>query len=929
MHFRLREKAVFMWLSLQPFGLYVIFEYINKIKKGRKNMKRTISLLLALVLIMGMVPFSAMALEPAVKFETDTCINPLYADVITEADLNPVREPAAAPHASGDPVYATTLAEAGKQMRQPMVAREETIVVYYQTTNYVSGMHEDVFDAAVAHTGNPDEGDALRWVYAGYKVRTSRSSQNGVTYVTFTYTMTYYTTAEQERELNAAKAQLLATVDPNGTDYEKFCTVYDYICANITYDYDTLYDDDYKLKYTAYAAMINGTAVCQGYAVLLYQLVLELGIDCRVITGIGNTGGHGWNIVKFGDFYYNTDPTWDAIWYQALGYYNYFLQNEVTFTSNYTDHYRDEEYDTTEFHALYPISETNFDPGVYEPEQPAPDSDSCGKGLFWSLEDGMLSISGVGAMYDFDAQTAPWYDCRNEITMMAIDEGVSYIGASAFRDCSNLRYIYFLGSAPQFGDDRVFSGVTASVFYSVADPTWTSDVKLSYGGVLTWEPMCLGHEWGEWLLAAEPTCEENGVMVRSCVHCGDYEEELIPATGHTYNMSAVDPTCTQQGYTVWTCVNCGDSYTDGFVDALGHSWDAGTVIVPPTEDDFGVGMYTCQVCGATENYQIPMLPHEHKYEATVVSPTCTEEGYTTYTCHCGDSYVDDYVDVVDHTYENGACAVCGHVSIAAPVVKGSNKASTGKISLTWEAVEGAEKYEVYRATSKTGKYSRMKTTTSTTYTNTSATAGKYYYYYVRAIDAGGNYADSNIVGRTCDLAQTTVTLSNVASSGKVKISWEAVEGATKYEVYRATSKNGTYSRISTTANTSVTNTKADAGKTYYYKVRAICDVDAAAAAYSAVKSRTCDLPQPSVSIALSSKKPKVSWGKVDGAVEYKVYRATSKTGTYSLVKTTTSLSYKDTKATSGKTYYYKVVAVCSNTAGNSAYSSIVSIKATK
>ena len=103
-------------------------------------------------------------------------------------------------------------------------------------------------------------------------------------------------------------------------------------------------------------------------------------------------------------------------------------------------------------------------------------------------------------------------------------------------------------------------------------------------------------------------------------------------------------------------------------------------------------------------------------------------------------------------------------------------------------------------------------------------------------------------------------------------------------------------------------------------------MDAAAAAYSEVKSCTCDLAQPSVSIALSSKKPKVSWGKVTGAVEYKVYRATSKTGTYSLVKTTTSSSYTDSKASSGKTYYYKVVAVCSNTAGNSAYSSVVSIK---
>ena len=111
---------------------------------------------------------------------------------------------------------------------------------------------------------------------------------------------------------------------------------------------------------------------------------------------------------------------------------------------------------------------------------------------------------------------------------------------------------------------------------------------------------------------------------------------------------------------------------------------------------------------------------------------------------------------------------------------------------------------------------------------------------------------SNIVSLTCDLGQTKVTLSNVASSGKVKISWEPVEGATKYQIYRATSKNGTYSRISTTGNTSATNTKTDAGKTYYYKVRAICDVDAAAGAYSEVKSITCDLAQPTVSIALSA-----------------------------------------------------------------------------
>ena len=445
----------------------------------------------------------------------------------------------------------------------------------------------------------------------------------------------------------------------------------------------------------------------------------------------------------------------------------------------------------------------------------------------------------------------------------------------------------------------------------------------------------------------------------------------------------------------------------------------GVLISTNTEYRFRVETDAIMVGKFSESSANKECTHSWNSGYIIEEPTCTDVGKVSYICTiCGETNMED-VSPVGHNYEDGICTTCGAVMLSAPVAKGSNNESTGKPVVTWEPVEGAVKYEVYRSTKKDGTYTRGTSTTGTTYTNTKAVAGKYYYYFVRAIDADGNYADSNIVGRTCDLAQTTVTLSNVASTGKIKISWEAVDGATKYEVYRATSKDGTYSRISTTANTSVTNTKAEAGKTYYYKVRAICDVDAAAAAYSAVKSRTCDLPRPEVtlsnvassgkikvswktidgavkyevyratskdgtyklvktttgtsftntsttagktyyykvkaiaskssadsaysedksrtcdlprpdvSIALSSKKPKVSWDKVTGAVEYKVYRATSKTGTYSLVKTTTSLSYRDTKATAGKTYYYKVVAVCSNTSGNSAYSSVVSIKATK
>ena len=45
--------------------------------------------------------------------------------------------------------------------------------------------------------------------------------------------------------------------------------------------------------------------------------------------------------------------------------------------------------------------------------------------------------------------------------------------------------------------------------------------------------------------------------------------------------------------------------------------------------------------------------HEHSYTAVVTPPTCTEKGYTTHTCTCGDSYVDTYVDALGHAWDNG------------------------------------------------------------------------------------------------------------------------------------------------------------------------------------------------------------------------------------------------------------------------------------
>mgnify|MGYP000090337698 FL=1 len=136
------------------------------------------------------------------------------------------------------------------------------------------------------------------------------------------YDVSYLSSLEQEEKVDEEVSNLLKSLDlSNKTDYQKVKAIYDYICSNVTYDHDNLNDESYSLKYTAYAALINKTAVCQGYASLFYRLALDAGVDTRVISGEAG-GPHAWNIVKLNGKYYNLDSTWDA----GRSTYAYFLK---------------------------------------------------------------------------------------------------------------------------------------------------------------------------------------------------------------------------------------------------------------------------------------------------------------------------------------------------------------------------------------------------------------------------------------------------------------------------------------------------------------------------------------------------------------------------------------------------------------------------
>jgi len=161
-------------------------------------------------------------------------------------------------------------------------------------------------------------------------------------------------------------------------------------------------------------------------------------------------------------------------------------------------------------------------------------------------------------------------------------------------------------------------------------------------------------------------------------------------------------------------------------------------------------------------------------------------------------------------------------AITSPASLNAAPVSYNSVKLTWSAVAGRTKYEVYRSTEQNGTYSKVGETTSTHFTDKKVSPGTTYYYKVRAYR---KVSGTKVYGGFSPMASAkpelgTPKASASPSTSSAKLSWSAVSGATKYEVYRAASSSGTYEKIAETSSRSFKDTGLTKDQTYYYKVRA-------------------------------------------------------------------------------------------------------------
>ena len=112
-------------------------------------------------------------------------------------------------------------------------------------------------------------------------------------------------------ELLAVCEEILGKIDADASDYQKEKKIHDYLVRHVAYGYPEGREFDDSMGYHAYGALVQGKAVCNGYAQAMKLLCDLAGVECSLITGRADGENHAWNLVCLDDEWYHVDVTWD------------------------------------------------------------------------------------------------------------------------------------------------------------------------------------------------------------------------------------------------------------------------------------------------------------------------------------------------------------------------------------------------------------------------------------------------------------------------------------------------------------------------------------------------------------------------------------------------------------------------------------------
>ena len=764
----------------------------------KKVTKRLTALLLALVMSLTLLPTQVLAAESGTVgyVESTLRVDPVYSSILKVRipDISSRQKPTAMPAESV--TYLSEMA-AVEEVRRQMLTRAETIPLSLKlpSGSDIQGTLARIWDSALEHTrSNGTGGDYLRWQGGKYFYYPGFSYRDNGSYITFTmyFQTNWFTTAQQEATLSSyIKGTLLPQLALDGkSTYQKVQAIYDWITRNVRYDYANLGNDSYLLQYTAYAAVINRTAVCNGYASLFYRLANDAGIDCRFITGTAG-GYHAWNIVRMDNGkYYCLDATWD----EGQTNYRYFLKGTTEFGH---DHTVITDENNTYFWNQYPVSAADFDPNAPLPPA-APTvtmtySDSGKPKLTWN------AVSGATSYRVFRSESR-----GSGYSLLGTTTATSYTNTGAAVGKTYYYRVKAVNSVGTSGYSNIVSGKAKTA--APAAPSVTAGNSSTGKPQLTWKAVSGAVKYE---------------VYRSTRQNSGYS--LLGTTSSTSYVNTGASTGTTYYYRV-KAVN-RDGMASAYSNIVSGKAKAAAPAAPSVtagNSSTGKPRLTWKAVSGAVSYRI--YRSESRGTGYSLLGTTSSTSYVNTGAAAGKTYYYRVKavnrDGMASGYSNIVSGKAKAAAPAAPSVTAGNS-STGKPRLTWKAVSGAVSYRIYRSESRGTGYSLLGTTSSTSYVNTGAAAGKTYYYRVKAVNRDGMASGySNIVSGKATLPAPVLNIGLSVSSGKPMLAWDAVPGATSYRIYRSTSRGTGYSLLATTTSTSHVNTSAAKGTTYYYRVKA-------------------------------------------------------------------------------------------------------------
>lgn len=510
-------------------------------------------------------------------------------------------------------------------------------------------------------TGNPDEGQGLaQFLYARGNLMNdkldkitydeSSKSYKGVFYY---HTLSHKYSERYSQTITKLK-EIMDSLNLDGkSDYEKCIAIRKWIAKNVKYDDEFFKNAESCPRKNAHdmtGAVLDGYAVCDGYAYLFHYMANAAGLLTLVEHGVlKGSGNHAWNLVQIdGTFYYtdctggisldkNGEPTAEFLYGQ-----DYMFNLDVTPKNNdientYSNISKD---DWLKDHSVCKGKHNLVENGGRYPT-----CEAMGTTEYHCTNTGCNYIERIYT----DPPKGHNYDYTNGEIIQSQD--CTHPEITRYR-CTRCKDPKDVETKPSLGGHKWKAGDITK------EPTCTVNGEQQYTCTVCnqtkTEPVkATGHDWQINKILSAATCTSNGIARYICKTCGYGENHTITATGHKPEIrNKKEATCSSTGYTGDTyCSVCNKKLSSGETIAKKeHTWVKQDNI-PATCEKGEMEVEKCSVCGETKETQISNpLGHDYGEWKVTKEPTCTKYGTKKRICKRCNEYEIDVIDPTGHQH---------------------------------------------------------------------------------------------------------------------------------------------------------------------------------------------------------------------------------------------------------------------------------------